>query len=66
MADDDLLRRAFTARNGAKVRSLYAGKWEEYYSTQSEADAALCSLLGFYSQDNVQVDRWFRRSGLFR
>ena len=64
--DEELLRRAFTARNGAKVRSLYAGKWQDYYSTQSEADAALCSLLGFYSQDTTQIDRLFRHSGLFR
>ena len=38
----------------------------DYYSTQSEADAALCSLLGFYSQDKEQIDRLFRHSGLFR
>ena len=64
--DEELLRRAFAARNGAKVRSLYEGRWQDYYGSQSEADAALCSLLGFWSQDQAQIDRLFRRSGLFR
>jgi putative DNA primase/helicase len=66
LADEELLERAFRAKNGRKVRDLYDGKWENYYRTQSEADAALCSLVGFYSQSAEQVDRLFRRSGLFR
>ena len=36
------------------------------YPSPSEADQALVSLLAFYSQDEQQLDRLYRRSGLCR
>jgi primase-polymerase (primpol)-like protein len=63
--DSDLLEKAFRARNGAKIKSLYDGLISNYPS-RSEADLALCSGLAFYTSDPAQLDRLFRSSGLFR
>jgi len=63
--DDDLLDKAFTARNGDKLRRLFDGEFADYAS-QSEADLALCSMLTFWTQDEAQIDRVLRRSGLYR
>jgi putative DNA primase/helicase len=64
LADNDLLEKAFRARNGEKIRALYAGKYD--HESQSQADMALCSALSFYSDDAAQIDRLFRSSSLYR
>ena len=59
--DRELLDRMFDARNGAAVRTLYEGRWEHRYSSQSEADLALCSSLAFWTgNDPDRIDRMFR------
>jgi putative DNA primase/helicase len=63
--DDDLLAKAFQARNGSKIERLFNGDTSAYPS-QSEADMALCSMLAFWTQDEAQLDRFFRRSQLMR
>jgi putative DNA primase/helicase len=63
--DSDLLKKAFAARNGAKIKALYDGSISSYPS-RSEADLALCSGLAFYTVDQNQIDRLFRASALFR
>ena len=46
---------------------LYAGNWQNYYKSQSEADIALCNMLAFWTAcDFEQMDRIFRTSGLMR
>ena len=66
-ADDrELLERAFRARNGGSVEKLWNGDWSAYTS-QSEADLALCAHLAFWSGDDpARVDQLFRQSGLMR
>ena len=64
-SDDELLVKAFAARNREKLKRLFEGDTSGYPS-QSEADLALCSLLAFWTDDPAQVDRIFRRSGLMR
>lgn len=65
--DRALLEKASKASNGAKFDSLYGGRWETYYGSQSEADLALCSQLVFWTGgDAGRVDRLFRSSGLMR
>jgi len=65
--DTDLLALAFQAKNGEKIRALYAGNWQAEYTSQSEADLALCALLAFYTgPDPARLDRLFRTSGLYR
>ncbi|WP_067925448.1 phage NrS-1 polymerase family protein [Alicyclobacillus shizuokensis] len=66
MDDDTILRLAYGAKNGFKFADLFEGRWEEYYKSQSEADQALCNMFAFFSQDPEQIDRLFRRSGLYR
>ncbi|MEI4770497.1 phage/plasmid primase, P4 family [Psychrobacillus sp. FJAT-51614] len=63
--DEDLLEIMFRSKNGHRLRSLYDGDWKGYYSSQSEADLALCNALAFYTKkDADQIDSLFRKSGL--
>lgn len=65
--DITLLEKARAANNGGKFDSLYSGNWKAYYSSQSEADLALCSMLAFWTGgDAARTDRLFRSSGLMR
>ena len=64
--DAEILERARAYKNGAKFTALMGGDWTGYPS-QSEADAALCALLAFWTgRDAARVDRLFRQSGLYR
>jgi hypothetical protein len=63
--DAEIIRLATAAKNGGKFRALLSGDLGGYPS-QSEADAALCSMLAFYTKDPTQIDRIFRASGLMR
>jgi hypothetical protein len=64
--DEELLDKAFNAKNGGDVWRLFHGDISEYGS-HSEADLALCSLLGFYTgPDPQKLDRLFRASDLYR
>ncbi|HQK34854.1 MAG TPA: hypothetical protein PK074_09025, partial [Spirochaetales bacterium] len=66
-SDDDLLELAKSADNGEAFTKLWAGDWQDAYSSQSEADMALCCRLAFWTgKDKEQMDRLFRQSGLFR
>ncbi len=66
MTDAEVLRLAFKAKNGARVRALYGGDTAAYGGDASSADAALLSVLAFWTQDEAQLDRLFRSSGLHR
>lgn len=65
MSDDEILERVQAAKNGGKFAPLWNGDTSGYPSA-SEADAALVAILAFYSRDTVQLDRFFRASGLMR
>jgi putative DNA primase/helicase len=66
MTDSELLDRAKNAKNGAKFARLYAGDISGYTS-QSEADMALCNHLAYWTGcDAERMDHMFRGSGLFR
>jgi len=61
-----ILQRAMRAANGDRFARLFAGDCSGYDS-QSEADFALCLLLAFWTGgDASQMDKLFRRSGLYR
>jgi putative DNA primase/helicase len=65
--DDALVATARAAANGAKFARLWAGHWTGDYGSASEADAALCGLLAFWTgRDLGRMDTLFRRSGLYR
>jgi len=66
LSDDELLEKARNASNGDKFERLWNGSTVGYTS-QSEADMALCCLLAFWTGGHAgQMDRLFRRSKLDR
>jgi len=65
--DNEVLTKAMESRNGQLFSTLYDGKWEGIYNSQSEADLSFCSLLAFWcGRDKTQMNRIFRQSGLYR
>ncbi len=65
LTDEEVEQLAKGARNSAKFEALNSGDISGYVS-HSEADQAYVSLLAFYTQDEEQLDRLYRRSGLCR
>lgn len=64
--DAQLIELARKADNGPKFSRLFDGDTSGY-SSASEADLALCTMLAFWTQrDAGAIDRLFRQSGLFR
>ena len=60
--DAEIIRRASL---NPKFKDLIVGDCSAYHS-HSEADLALCSVLARFTQNPDQIDRIFRRSGLYR
>ncbi len=67
-SDEEVLRKAEQAPNGARFRNLYHdGDLAPYDGDHSRADQALCGLLAYWTNDDAeQIDRLFRRSALMR
>ncbi len=67
LEDEKVIELAGKSRNGNKFLDLFAGNWQGYYASQSEADLAFCNALAFWTNcDEQQMDRIFRTSGLMR
>nr|MDP9471891.1 hypothetical protein [Chloroflexota bacterium] len=66
LTDEEVLARCRSATNAPKFLRLWAGDTGEHGGDDSAADLALLSLLSYWTQDPVQLDRLFRRSGLYR
>jgi len=65
--DDEIIKKASRSRkSGRKFAALWAGRWNEYFNSPSEADSSVIFTLAFYTKDPVQIDRIFRQSGLMR
>lgn len=65
--DQEVIDKARNCKSGYLFNMLYQGIWQGVYSSQSEADLALCNQLAFWTQkDETQMDRIFRSSGLMR
>ena len=66
MSAQAVLDRIRNSRQSQKFSALYAGDTSEYQS-RSEADMALCNILAFWCQGDMQLmDEMFRSSGLMR
>src|SRR5215216_4113437 len=66
LSDDEVIEKALAAANGTRFSRLWNGDTQEYGS-HSEADLALCGMLGFWTGgDDARVDTLFRQSGLYR
>ena len=65
--DNEIVHLACASRkSGAKFAALWAGRWNEHFHSQSEADLSVAFTLAFYTKDPKQIDRIFRRSSLMR
>ena len=62
---DEVLRLANKAQNAYKFNQLLSGNIT-LHGSHSEADAALCAIIAFYSPDPKVIDTIFRSSGLIR
>lgn len=66
-SDDELIRIAMSAKNGAKFNALWNADTSGHGNDDSVADLALCSMLAFWTgNDSARIDLLFRRSGLYR
>ncbi len=64
LSDAEILDKAMSAANGAKVRHYYNGGNDGTEDGSASAgDLALLCQLAFYTQDPAQLDRLFRGSG---
>ena len=67
LTNDEVIQKAMESKNGSLFNCLYYGQWEGIYKSQSEADAAFCSMLAFWTNKNAsQMDEIFRSSRLYR
>lgn len=67
LSEEEIIHRAAGAKNGAKFQALWEGNWKGLYGSHSEADLALCRMLGYWTNgDPAKVERLFRKSGLMR
>lgn len=67
LSDDEIIELASKQRRtGSKFQSLWAGDWNTYFNSASEADSSVAFRLAFYTKDPEQIDRLFRRSALMR
>ncbi len=63
---EEVVRRAEQAKNGSKFTQLWNGVIDGFTS-HSEADMSLCSMLAFWCGPNAEaIDQLFRQSGLMR
>src|SRR5215212_6553048 len=66
LSNEEIVVKAAAAENGEKFRWLWAGDTSDYTSV-SEADQALCSLVAFWTgPDPDRIGELFRQSGLYR
>lgn len=63
-ADAAILETMFAAKDGAKARDLYEGRYQSHYASQSEADLALINIIAYWTQSREQIERLFRSSSL--
>ena len=67
LSDEEVISQASASKKSDKFIRLFEGLYEDDYSSQSEADLALCSILAFWTKKNKnQMDRIFRQSALYR
>lgn len=66
LADSEIIEKFRSAKNGGKFDRLWRGDISEYGGDESRADLAFCSMVGFYTQDPEQIDRFYRASALNR
>ena len=67
LPEHDLIRIAESSQNGMRFKLFMQGGWEQFYTSQSEADMAFANDLAFWtSRDFAKMDSIFRQSSLYR
>ena len=67
LSESEVIRLIENSKQGNAFHMLYTGKWENFYTSQSEADLGLCNMLAFWCRcDEELMDKIFRSSGLMR
>lgn len=67
LSETEVIKLAEKSKQGTLFSDLYAGRWQSYYRSQSEADMSLCNILAFWCRKDEQLmDKVFRSSGLMR
>ena len=67
LSESEIIRLVEDSKQGDTFRTLYAGKWDSFYTSQSEADLGFCNMLAFWCRcDEQLMDKIFRSSGLMR
>ncbi len=67
LSESEVIRLAEQSKQGEAFKALYSGRWDTLYTSQSEADLALCNMLAFWCKcDEQLMDKIFHSSGLMR
>jgi putative DNA primase/helicase len=65
--EEEIIRIACNSKNGMRFKLFLDGGWEQFYSSQSEADMAFANDLAFWTnRDYSKMDSIFRSSSLYR
>jgi putative DNA primase/helicase len=65
--ESEIIRIACNSKNGMRFKLFLDGGWEQFYTSQSEADMAFANDLAFWSnRDFSKMDSIFRSSSLYR
>jgi len=65
LGDEEIISICEKAGNSSKFNALWRGNTMGY-SSQSEAELALCNIFAFYTKDYSQLQRLLRSSGMYR
>lgn len=64
---EKIIEIASNSKNGLRFKLFLNGGWEQFYSSQSEADMAFANDLAFWTNRDYQMmDSIFRQSSLYR
>lgn len=67
LSEDEIIRIASNSKTGTRFKFFMDGGWEQFYSSQSEADMAFANDLAFWTnRDFHMMDSIFRQSSLYR
>jgi len=67
LSESEIIRIAEASKNGMRFKLFMNGGWEQFYSSQSEADMAFANDLAFWTaMDFSKMDSIFRGSSLMR
>jgi putative DNA primase/helicase len=65
--ESELIQIACNSKNGMRFKLFLNGGWEQFYTSQSEADMAFANDLAFWTnRDYSKMDSIFRSSSLYR